>query len=78
MANKQTKAYRKLGISTKVTKGTGGFTIVEAPIFKGQICNTAFKNKSKFNKRKSAWRGGAPRSVSHNSKALFELTPATT
>jgi hypothetical protein len=62
MANKQTKAYRKLGLSTKNT-GAALTSINSFEIFKGRPCLTDFKDKEKNpqNKRKSAHRYGGRR-----------------
>jgi len=62
MANKQTKAYRKLGLSTKNT-GAELTSINSFEIFKGRPCLTDFKDKDKnpANKRKSAHRYGGRR-----------------
>ena len=58
--NKQTKAYRKLGLSTKVVKGSGYAEVKSFEQFEGRMCLTDFKDreKNKQNKRKSPWRGG--------------------
>ncbi len=45
---------------------TSGYTVtVEAPIFKGQPCQTAFsaRESNPMNKRKSAWQGAKFRTV---------------
>ena len=57
--NKQTKAYRKLGLSTKVVKGSGYAEVKSFEKFEGRECITAFdcKDKNKQNKRTSPWRG---------------------
>ena len=56
--NKQTKAYRKLGLSTKNT-GAALTSIVAFNKFEGRECITDFKHKDKnpANKRLSAWKG---------------------
>ena len=58
MANKQTKAYRKLGLSTRNT-GAELTSIVAFEKFEGRPCVTDFKKKDQNpqNKRKSAWKG---------------------
>ena len=58
MANKQTKAYRKLGLATHNGGATIG-SITEFEIFQGSPCNTHFESREKNpqNKRKSAWKG---------------------
>lgn len=58
MANKQTKCYRKLGLSTKNT-GAALTSINAFDKFEGRACITDFKDKDKnpANKRKSAWKG---------------------
>lgn len=60
MANKQTRAYRKLGLSTKVVKGFGYAQTKPFEKFKGKLCVTSFKDKEKNpeNKRTSRWMGG--------------------
>jgi len=57
--NKQTKAYRKLGLSTRNT-GAELTNITSFEIFEGRPCITEFKHKDKnlANKRKSPWKGG--------------------
>ena len=56
--NKQTKAYRKLGLSTKVVKGTGGFQMKSFEIFEGRNCITDFESKAKNpqNRKTSPWK----------------------
>jgi hypothetical protein len=51
--NRQTKAYRKLGLST--TNGGASTSVKSFEKFEGDICYTAFSQKSKNpqNKRKS-------------------------
>lgn len=57
--NKQTKSYRKLGISTKVVKGTNGIQTKSFDKIEGKPCITCFKCKDKNpqNKRRSHWKG---------------------
>jgi hypothetical protein len=55
--NKQTKAYRKLGLSVVVNKGTGGASSKPFDVFKGKPCITGFGKGNPMNKRKSPWRG---------------------
>ena len=56
--NKQTKAYRKLGLSTRNT-GAELTSITAFEKFEGRPCITDFKHKDKNpqNKRLSAWTG---------------------
>lgn len=58
MANRQTKAYRKLGIATS-NGGAQVGTMKNFEIFKGKPCITDFRSKDKnpMNKRKSPWKG---------------------
>lgn len=58
MANKQTKTYRKLGLSTRNT-GASLTTIKPFDKFEGKPCVTDFKRKEQNpqNKRTSPWRG---------------------
>jgi hypothetical protein len=55
--NKQTKAYRKLGLSTKVNGS--GIIFKNFEIFKGSSCITDFKRKTSNpqNTRTSPWKG---------------------
>jgi hypothetical protein len=55
--NKQTKAYRKLGLSTKVNGNSIIFKNFE--IYKGSKCLTDFKKResNSQNNRKSPWTG---------------------
>ena len=57
MANKQTRAYRKLNLATKVNKGTGNASSIANEPFKGKICLTDFRDKDKnpMNNRKSPY-----------------------
>jgi len=56
--NKQTKAYRKIGLSTRNT-GATLTSIVPFDKFEGRPCITDFKHRDKNpqNKRNSAWQG---------------------
>lgn len=56
--NKQTRAYRKLGLSTHNT-GAELTSIIAFEKFEGRPCITDFKSKDKnpANKRLSAWKG---------------------
>lgn len=73
MANASTREHRQLGLARKMVKGqpdpdhrTSGYTVtIEAPIFKGKACQTAFsaRESNPMNKRKSAWKGAKFRPV---------------
>jgi hypothetical protein len=69
MANKQTKAYRKLGLSTH-NGGAEIGGITKFDLFEGRPCITDFasKDKNPQNKRKSAWKG------CKNNKTVAKLT----
>lgn len=53
--NRQTKAYRKLGLSTKVNKGANYASVIQFEVAKGRAVNSHFAGKGYEGKRKSRW-----------------------